>query len=111
MAEMESATIHAARGDRRAAARGHHVTLEMFVIAGPSKVIPLQWDNLGRMARFLLQAGATAEAAALHGAAVAAGRRPPLNAAEVAQLDGVEGVVLTGTEIVDYARTVLRRFM
>ena len=87
------------------------MTLEMFVIAGPSKVIPLQWDNLGRMARFLLQAGAITEAAALHGAAIAAGRRPPLNAAQVAQLDGADGVVLTGTEIVDYARTALRRFM
>ncbi|MDX1878278.1 BTAD domain-containing putative transcriptional regulator [Mycolicibacterium sp. 141076] len=111
MAEMESATIHAARGDRRAAARGYHVTLEMFVIAGPSKVIPLQWDNLGCIARFMFQVGALPEAAALHHAAVAAGRRPPLSADQVAQLDGVDVAVPRGTEIVDYARTALRRFI
>lgn len=111
MAEMESATIHAARGDRVAAARGFTTTLEMFVIAGPSKVIPLQWDNLGRVAQFLFQVGAVADAAALHRAAVAAGRRPPLDTAQVAVLDGVDSVVLTGTQIVDYTRTALRRFM
>jgi ATP/maltotriose-dependent transcriptional regulator MalT len=110
MAEMESATIHASRGDRVTAARGFSATLDMFVIAGPSTIIPLQWDNLRRVTQFLFRMGAVPEAAALHHAAVAAGRESPLDAAQVAELEGVDSVVLTGTEIVDYTRTALSRF-
>jgi hypothetical protein len=110
MAGMELATIHASSGDHVAAARGFSVTLEMFAIAGPSRVIPLQWDNLRRVTQLLFRVGAVSEAAALHRAVVAAGRKSPLDAAQVAMLDGVESVVLTGTEIVDYTRTALRPF-
>ena len=66
---------------------------------------------MGCIARFMFQVGALPEAAALHHAAVAAGRRPPLSADQVAQLDGVDVAVPRGTEIVDYARTALRRFI
>jgi hypothetical protein len=109
MAELESATIHAARGDRVAAARGFSVTLDMFVIAGPSTIVPLQWDNLRRVTQFLLRVGAVPEAGALHRAVVASGRKSPLDAAQVADLESVDSVVLTGTEIVDYTRAALRR--
>jgi predicted ATPase/DNA-binding SARP family transcriptional activator len=109
MAELESATIHAARGDRVAAARGFSVTLDMFVIAGPSTIVPLQWDNLRRVTQFLFDVGAVPEAAALHRAVVASGRKSPLDAAQVADLESVDSVVLTGTEIVDYTRAALRR--
>lgn len=110
MADMETATIHAAQGDRVAAARGFSVTLDVFVIAGPSTIVPLQWDNLRRVTQFLFRAGAVPEAGALHRAVVASGRKSPLDAAQLAELDGVDSVVLTGTEIVDYTRTALRRF-
>jgi predicted ATPase/DNA-binding SARP family transcriptional activator len=110
MAEMESATIHASRGDHGAAARRFSVTLEMFVIAGASRVIPLQWDNLRRVTQFLFQVGAVSEAGALHRAVVASGRKSPLDAAQLAELDSVDSVVLTGTEIVDYTRAALTRF-
>jgi predicted ATPase/DNA-binding SARP family transcriptional activator len=110
MAGMETATIHAACGDHVAAAQGYLATLEMFVIAGPSTVIPLQWDNLRRVTRFLFDIGAVEEACALHRAVVAAGRQPPLNAAQMAELDGLECATPTGTEIVDYTQAALRRF-
>jgi hypothetical protein len=110
MTDMESATVHASRGDRVAAARGFSAALEKFVIAGPSRIIPLQWDNLRRVTQFLFRMGAFPEARTLHRAVVAAGRESPLDAAQVAKLEGVDSVVLTGTELVDYTRTALSRF-
>ncbi|BBX33219.1 putative ATPase [Mycolicibacterium mageritense DSM 44476 = CIP 104973] len=109
MAIMESATINTVRGDLATAARYFVSALDLFVVGGPGRVIPLQWDNLRRVTRFLFRAGA-AEAAALHHAIVASGRVPPLSAAEVADLDGADSVMLTDEDIIEYTRTALTRY-
>ncbi|CDO10837.1 AfsR/SARP family transcriptional regulator [Mycolicibacterium cosmeticum] len=111
MAMMESATINTVHGDVTAAARDFLGTLDLFVVGGPGRVMPLQWENLRRVTRFLCRVGAAREAAALHRAVVASGRASPLSAAQLAAMNGADSVGMSDDDIVDYTRTALHRIV
>ncbi|MEN4479551.1 AfsR/SARP family transcriptional regulator [Mycolicibacterium cosmeticum] len=111
MAMMESATINTVYGGVAAAARDFLGTLDLFVVGGPGRVMPLQWENLRRVTRFFCRVGAAREAAALHRAVVASGRASPLTAAQLADMNGADSVGMSDDDLVDYTRTALHRFV
>lgn len=104
----ESAAIRAEHGDAVDAARMFLDAIDVLERSGPV-VGAFLWDALRDVTRLLRRTGARDEAVALHRAIVAAGRTPPLTAAELHQLGPTAGPVLSGTEAVELVRTALRR--
>ncbi|MCT7659402.1 BTAD domain-containing putative transcriptional regulator [Mycobacterium deserti] len=105
MAGMEAAAIRAVHGDPVAAAQMLISVLDHWQRGGPG-LIPQQWDTLRHAARLLVRIGATHEAATLERSIIAAGCEAPLSDGAGV---GADGVVLSDGDIVEYARTALRR--
>lgn len=106
---MEIAAIRGVHGDPSAAAQRLIVVIDHWERGAPG-ILTQQWDALRHAARLLLRLGARAEAAALHQACVAAGVEPPLSRTQVIELDGVVVPLPAERELVDFARTALRRY-
>lgn len=108
VAMMEAAGVHAVCSAPAVAARALVETLDLWEKGGPT-VLTQQWDTLGHAARALLRAGAKADALAVHHTLAASGIEPPLTEAQVCGAGDVEHPVPGESDVVDYARTALRR--
>lgn len=109
IARTEAAAVRAAYGEPAAAARLFVEALDHWGHGGPGTGA-LHWLTLHYVTRFLARVGADADAVALHSAIVAAGHRPPLDAAETPEIGGAEPKTLGGTDAVALARSVLQRY-
>jgi predicted ATPase/DNA-binding SARP family transcriptional activator len=109
MAGMEAAAIRAVHGDPIAAAPTLIPVLDHWEHGGPG-LIAQQWDTLRHVTRLLVRLGGETDAATLQRFFVDAGREPPLSDEEAAQLGGVGGVAPAEADVVEFARTALRRY-
>lgn len=109
----EDAAIRAIHGDLAETAEILIELVEHWDLAGPG-IGSYQWATLRDVTRLLVRLGSRDDALALHHALVAAGREPPLSAAQLAELGGSAGIPpkeMTEREAVHLATTTLRRYL
>jgi hypothetical protein len=106
IARMEAGATRAVHGDPGEAARALRGVLDHWDRAGDSTQ---QWLNLRYVARLLHRAGAGADAAALHGFLVAAGKPSPLDLPAVPQAGGHGGPRVVERAAVAHAHAALAR--
>jgi tetratricopeptide (TPR) repeat protein len=104
IAMMESAATRAVHGDPVAAAREFQGVLDHWDRVGDSTQ---QWLNLRYVARLLARVGADADAAALHGFLLAAGKPSPLAPPRVPGRNGSSGSRAAERAAVAHARAAL----
>lgn len=106
---METAAVHAVYSAPHVAAAALSATLDLWEKGGPT-VLAQQWETLGHAAGVLWRVGATTEALAVHRALDAAGIESPSTVGQVTDVGDGEHLVPGESEVVDYARTALRRY-